>query len=138
MKIWIYHFSDMKKPLLILILGAAAALLLIFASYKLGERKGKKEVSTLLERLDWAEKRMKEAEGNNLSIVMGIDEMNDRLDTLSASISAQAELAKEIAAQSTRNGNKLRQELDRFMLEVKKQEEEESNLRELAKSFKDE
>ena len=111
----------MKKPLLILILGAAAALLLIFASYKLGERKGEKEVSTLLERLDWAEKRMKEAEGNNLSIVMGIDEMNDRLDTLSASISAQAELAKEIAAQSTRNGNKLRQELDRLMIEVKKQ-----------------
>lgn len=116
---------------------AASLLLLLFAAFKIGEKRGQKDVETLSERLRWADERVKVSESLNESMRLSLDSMSMDLDTLRYDLAVMAIEARILADRSRADGASVKKDLNDFMSRLQQQEREESELRSLAKMFID-
>ncbi len=108
-----------------------------YLMFRLGERNGQKKVSDIQAELAWANERSRLIEESRDELFTELDSLVDAIDTLQVSVAIfQSDFGK-IFMESTANSRKIRDKLDRFMVEAMKRDEEAKRLQQLAQSFED-
>jgi len=110
---------------------------LSYLMFRIGERSGQKKVADIQAELAWANERSRLIEESRDELFTKLDSLVSAIDTLQSSVATFQSDFGEIFRESTVNSRKIRDKLDKFMVEAMKRDEEAKRLQQLAQSFED-
>ncbi len=125
------------KPIWLLVIGVAIMTGVSYLVFRLGERNGQKKVADIQAELAWANERSRLIEESRDELFTKLDSVVSSIDSLRASVASFQSTFGEIFEESTSSSRKIRDKLDRFMVEAMKRDEEAKRLQALANSFED-
>lgn len=110
---------------------------LSYLMFRLGERKERKNTANIQSELAWANERSRLIEESRDEMLGKVDSLVISIGELRTSISSFQSTFGEVFMESTLNSRKIREKLDKFMVEAMKRDEEAKRLQQLANSFED-
>jgi hypothetical protein len=125
------------KPFWLLVIGVAIMIGLSYLMFRLGERKERKNTANIQSELAWANERSRLIEESRDEMLGKVDSLVISIGELRTSISSFQSTFGEVFMESTLNSRKIREKLDKFMVEAMKRDEEAKRLQQLANSFED-
>lgn len=105
--------------------------------FRIGANSNARKVADIQAELDWANERSRLIEESRDELFTKLDSLVSSIDTLRLSVAAFQSQFGEVFEESTSNSRKIRDKLDKFMVEAMKRDEEAKRLQALANSFED-
>lgn len=105
--------------------------------FRIGERSERKKTADIQAELAWVNERSRLIEESRDEMLGRVDSLAISIGELRTSISSFQSTFGDIFKESTANSRKIREKLDRFMVEAMKRDEEAKRLQALANSFED-